>query len=103
MEPSNDVLFSVAGWHFGLPSGYMVWLALTYAGIASLVSWFVGRPLVALDAERYAREAGLRFALVRVNERTEVIALYGGEADEKAYLNHEFDQVLSMMRRLVSG
>jgi vitamin B12/bleomycin/antimicrobial peptide transport system ATP-binding/permease protein len=100
---SNGVLFSVSGWHFALPHGYMVWLALTYAVIASFVSWWVGRPLVALDAERYAREADLRFALVRVNERTEVIALYGGEADEKDYLNHEFDRVLSMMRRLVSG
>jgi putative ATP-binding cassette transporter len=99
---SNGVLFSVVGWHFGLP-GYMVWLALTYAGVASFVSWRVGRPLVALDAERYEREADLRSALVRVNERTNVIALYGGETDEKDYLNREFDQVLSMMRRLVSG
>ena len=81
----------------------MVWLALTYAGIASFVSWRVGRPLISLNAERYAREADLRFALVRVNERTESIALYGGETDEKDYLNREFDQVLSMMRRLVSG
>jgi vitamin B12/bleomycin/antimicrobial peptide transport system ATP-binding/permease protein len=61
------------------------------------------RPLIALNAARYAREADLRFALVRVNERTESIALYGGETDEKEYLNREFDQVLSMMRRLVSG
>ena len=83
--------------------GYMVWLALTYAGIASFVSWRIGRPLVALNAERYAREADLRFALVRVNEQTEAIALYGGESDEKDYLNREFDQVLLMMRRLVSG
>jgi vitamin B12/bleomycin/antimicrobial peptide transport system ATP-binding/permease protein len=99
---SKGTTFSVAGISFAL-QGYMVWLALTYAGIASFVSWLVGRPLIALNAERYAREADLRFALVRVNERTEVIALYGGEADEKDYLNHEFDQVLSMMRRLVSG
>ena len=40
---------------------------------------------------------------MRVNERTEAIALYGGETDEKDYLNREFDQVLSMMRRLVSA
>jgi putative ATP-binding cassette transporter len=40
---------------------------------------------------------------VRVNERTEAIALYGGETDEKDYLNRELDQVLSMMRRLVSA
>ncbi|MGB6698111.1 MAG: ABC transporter ATP-binding protein/permease, partial [Methylocella sp.] len=31
------------------------------------------------------------------------IALYGGETDEKDYLNREFDQVLAMMRRLVSA
>ena len=99
---SNGVTFSVAGLSFTLP-GYMVWLALVYAGIASFGSWRVGRPLIALDAERYAREADLRFALVRVNERTEAIALYGGETDEKDYLNREFEQVLWMMRRLVSG
>ena len=87
---SNSVTFSVAGLSFALP-GYMVWLALAYAGIASFGSWRVGRPLIALDAERYAREADLRFALVRVNERTEAIALYGGETDEKDYLNREFE------------
>ncbi|MDQ6704146.1 MAG: ABC transporter ATP-binding protein/permease, partial [Pseudomonadota bacterium] len=99
---SKSVTFSIAGLSFALP-GYMVWLALIYAGIASFGSWRVGRPLIALNAERYAREADLRFALVRVNERTEAIALYGGETDEKDYLNREFDQVLSMMRRLVSA
>jgi vitamin B12/bleomycin/antimicrobial peptide transport system ATP-binding/permease protein len=99
---SDGIIFAIAGWKFGFP-GYMVWLALTYAGIASFVSWRVGRPLISLNAERYAREADLRFALVRVNERTEAIALYGGETDEKDYLNREFNQVLSMMRRLVSG
>jgi putative ATP-binding cassette transporter len=99
---SESVTFSVAGLSFALP-GYMVWFALIYAGIASFGSWRVGRPLIALNAERYAREADLRSGLVRVNERTEAIALYGGETDEKDYLNREFDQVLAMMRRLVSA
>src|SRR5580704_5318315 len=57
---SESVTFSVAGWSFALP-GYMVWFALIYAGIASFGSWRVGRPLIALNAERYAREADLRF------------------------------------------
>ncbi len=99
---SDGVTFTIAGAKFALP-GYMVWLALIYAGIASFGSWRVGRPLIALNAERYAREADLRFGLVRVNERTEAIALYGGETDEKDYLNREFNQVLLMMRRLVSA
>jgi vitamin B12/bleomycin/antimicrobial peptide transport system ATP-binding/permease protein len=38
---SNDVTFSVAGVSFVLP-GYMVWLALIYAGIASSVSGVLG-------------------------------------------------------------
>ena len=50
------------------------------------MSWRVGRPLIQLNAERYAREADLRFALVRVNEHTDAIAFYGGEADEKQRL-----------------
>jgi vitamin B12/bleomycin/antimicrobial peptide transport system ATP-binding/permease protein len=99
---STSVNFSFAGVSFAVP-GYMVWLALTYAGIASFGSWWAGRSLIPLDAERYAREADLRFALVRVNERTEAIALNGGEPDEKDFLNREFDQVLLIMRRLVSG
>jgi putative ATP-binding cassette transporter len=99
---SEGITFSLGGVSFALP-GYMVWFALIYAGIASFVSWRVGRRLIPLNTHRYAREADLRFSLVRVNERTEAIALYGGEEDEKQYLSREFDRVLSVMRRLVSG
>lgn len=99
---SQEMTFNIAGISFGFP-GYMVWFALIYAGIASFVSWRVGRPLIPLNTHRYAREADLRFSLVRVNERTEAIALYGGEADELQYLNREFARVLSVMRRLVTA
>jgi putative ATP-binding cassette transporter len=51
---SETVNFSIDGMSFTIP-GYMVWCALVYAGIASLVSWRVGRPLIDLNAERYAR------------------------------------------------
>ena len=83
--------------------GYMVWCALVYAGTASLLSWGVGRPLISLDAERYAREANLRFALVRANEEIEGITIYGGEGDEKAHLNTVFDSVLEISRRVVGA
>jgi hypothetical protein len=44
----------------------MVWCALLYAGTASWLSWLVGRPLIELNSERYAREVDLRFALMRL-------------------------------------
>lgn len=99
---SSTVVFSVSGNRFSIP-GYMVWCALVYAGAGSWLSWRVGRPLIPLNAERYAREADLRFALVRVNEHADGVALYGGEADERQRLGREVDNVLAILRRLVTG
>ncbi len=99
---SDGIGLTVFDRHISVP-GYMVWSALLYAGAASWMSWRVGRPLIQLNAERYAREADLRFALVRVNERNDAIAFYGGEEDEKQRLHRELEPVLDIMRRLVTG
>ncbi len=50
---------------------------------ARCLSYWVGRGLIGRNAERYAREADLRFSLVRVNEHVDDISLAEGEADEK--------------------
>ena len=99
---SRNVTFHVSGRSFAIP-GYMVWCALLYAGTASWLSWRVGRPLIELNSERYAREADLRFALVRLNEHSDSVALYGGEQDEKQRLTIELENVLRVMRRIVSA
>jgi putative ATP-binding cassette transporter len=99
---SDNVIFKFHDRSFSIP-GYMVWCALLYAVTGSLVSWRVGRPLIPLTAERYAREADLRFALMRVNEHADGIALHGGEADEKQHLRNSLDRVLGVMRQLVTG
>jgi putative ATP-binding cassette transporter len=83
--------------------GYMVWAGFLYAGSASLLSYLVGRNLVARNAERYAREAELRFSLVRVNEHIDAIALAGGEAEEARRIKLNLAAVLSAMRGLVTG
>jgi len=99
---SQHMFLPLPGHRLYVP-GYMVWCALFYAGTASFLSWLVGHPLVALDAERYAREADLRFALVRANEEIEGITIYGGEGDEKRHLNRVFDSVLEVSRRIVGA
>ena len=85
------------------PPGYLVWCALVYAGAASFVSWWVGRPLINLNAEHYAREADFRFALVQINEHIDGITLYGGEADEREGLNGVFGGVLNISWRIVNA
>jgi putative ATP-binding cassette transporter len=64
------------------------------------LTWRVGIPLIGLNSELYAREAELRFALVRVNESAESIALCGGERDERRLLNGNLDCVIGTMGQL---
>jgi len=99
---SQGMFLPLGGRHIQVP-GYLVWCALLYAAVASLLSWRVGRPLIALNAERYAREAELRFALVRVNENIEGITIHGGEAGEKQLLGRVFETVSEASRRIVGA
>jgi putative ATP-binding cassette transporter len=96
---SAQVVFQIAGYSITVP-GYMVWCALLYALIGSVLTWLVGRPLVELNAVRYAREAEFRFALVRVLENGESIALHKGEGDERQHLERELGGVIDAMRKL---
>ncbi len=99
---STDFVFHLRGRNLEIP-GYMVWAAIIYSGSASLVSYWVGRSLIDRNADRYAREADLRFSLVRVNEHIDAITLAHGEADEARRMQIDFQAVLFAMRRLVSG
>jgi putative ATP-binding cassette transporter len=97
---SQQVSFHWNGRSFAIP-GYMVWSALFYAGTVSWLSWLVGRPLIRLQAERYQREAELRYALMRVNEHADTVTIYEGETEELRRLGAEFGNVLNIMRRIV--
>jgi putative ATP-binding cassette transporter len=99
---SDNFIFHVSDRQFVVP-GYMVWAAIFYAGSASLASWWVGRSLVERNAQRYAREADLRFSLVRVNEHIDAIALAAGEADEARRMEIDLQAVLKATARLVTG
>ncbi len=57
---SNDFIFRVGERDYTVP-GFMVWAAILYASAGSLLSYWIGRSLVGRKAERYAREADLRF------------------------------------------
>ncbi|HLY54902.1 MAG TPA: ABC transporter ATP-binding protein/permease [Stellaceae bacterium] len=82
--------------------GYMVWCALVYALAGSALVLRVGRPLVPLNAEHYAREAAFRSSLVRVSQSAEGIALDGGEKAERHQLALSFAGVLEVMSGLVT-
>jgi putative ATP-binding cassette transporter len=99
---SNDFIFRVHDRDYTVP-GFMVWAAIIYAGGGSLLSYWIGRGLVGRNAQRYAREADLRFSLVRVNEHVDDISLAQGEADERRRIELHLGNVLDATRRIVMG
>jgi putative ATP-binding cassette transporter len=99
---SSGFVLEVGTQRIAIP-GYMVWTALLYAGTGSLLSYWVGGNLINRNASRYAREADLRYSLVRVNEHIDAIALAGGEADEERRIEVDLRNVFAATRRLVTG
>ncbi|WP_267551140.1 ABC transporter ATP-binding protein/permease [Rhizobium rhizogenes] len=98
-ELSNGMVFHFKGASFSIP-GYMVWAAILYAGSASFLSQFVGRRLVRLNADRYSKEAELRFALMHANEHMPAITIAGGEENERRRINLDISAVLAVIRQL---
>jgi putative ATP-binding cassette transporter len=74
--------------------GYMVWVALLYAIVGTCLTHLIGKPLAALRFRQQRVEADFRYALVRVRENVEGVALYSGEAEEKHTLNHRFGSLI---------
>ncbi|MDB6086244.1 MAG: transporter domain protein [Gammaproteobacteria bacterium] len=99
---SSDFSFRIGERDYVVP-GFMVWAAVIYASAGSLLSYWVGRSLINRNAERYAREADLRFSLVRVNEHVDDISLAEGEADEKRRIELHLGNVLAATSRIVRG
>ena len=99
---STDFSFRFGGKDYAVP-GFMVWAAVIYAGAGSLLSYWIGKSLINRNAERYAREADLRFSLVRINEHLDGISLAGGEEDERRRVELHLNNVLAATRRLVRG
>jgi len=73
--------------------GYMVWVALLYAGGGSWITRRLGRPLIGLSAGQQKVEADFRYALVQVRDHAEGVALAGGEALEQRRLKTNFGAV----------
>jgi len=84
-------LFGVA---YDIP-GYLVWGALVYAIIGTLLTHLIGQPLIQLDFMQQRYEADFRFNLVRVRENAEQIALLQGEAAERGQLLRRFGSVVA--------
>ena len=97
---SNIVPLVLFGQSWIVP-GYLVWAALIYAIIGTIITHWIGRPLIALDYEQERREADFRFGLVRLRENAETVAMQRGEQAEQQNLLVRFQAIAANWYQLM--
>lgn len=80
---------------------YLVWVSIVYTLIGTLLTFKIGRPLVALNFEQQRREATFRFAAMDLRSHAENVALYRGEHHQKNILQNMFSWVLDNWYRII--
>ena len=70
---------------FTLPKA-LFWIVIVYVLIATLVAFWIGRPLIGLSFRNELFNAAFRYALVRLRDAAEAVGFYRGERAERAQL-----------------
>jgi len=89
---SGPISFMLAGREFTVP-GYMLWVAVAYALVGSVITFLLGKPLVPANFDLQRFNADFRFRMTRIRENAESIALYAGERREQDGLKLSFLQI----------
>lgn len=77
-------------------------IAVLYAAIGSLLTYFLGRPLIKLNYDQLDKEANFRSRLVHVRENADPIALLGHEDRLRVRLHDRLDQLALNFRRIIN-
>ncbi len=85
---------------FVLPRA-MFWTVLVFVLIASVVAFWLGRPLIWLSFNNEKLNARFRYALVRLRDAAEAVGFYRGESAERAQLWRRFTPIIDNYRRFV--
>jgi vitamin B12/bleomycin/antimicrobial peptide transport system ATP-binding/permease protein len=80
-------------------SGYLVWIAIAYSACASVLGWWMGKPLTQATHFRQTQEAQYRHALIKAQENSEAIAIAQDECNEKTRLSGSFHAIIATFQQ----
>ncbi|MGX9792060.1 ABC transporter ATP-binding protein/permease [Mycobacterium sp. MMS18-G62] len=86
---------------FNIPRA-MFWMLLAYVLFASVIAFWIGRPIIWLSFNNEKFNAAFRYALVRLRDASEAVAFYRGEAAERTGLRRLFAPVVSNYKRYLN-
>jgi len=97
---SGPLTFTLGDTPITIP-GFMVWAAILYAIVGTVLTHFVGRRLIGINFQQERYEADFRFSLVRLRENAEGVALYRGERSEEYHLRERFGAIQANWHELM--
>lgn len=80
----------------------MFWIAIVYVSIATIIAFWIGRPIIRLTFDNERFNAVFRYALVRLRDSAEAVAFYRGEVAERVQLRQRFEPIVSNYKRYVN-
>ncbi|HZC11980.1 MAG TPA: ABC transporter ATP-binding protein/permease [Mycobacterium sp.] len=80
----------------------MFWVLLVYVLVATIVGFWLGRPLIGLSFRNELTNAAFRYALVRVRDAAEAVGFYRGEHAERVQLSRRFRPIIDNYLRYVN-
>ncbi len=100
---SGSARIPLGSWGSVYIPAYLVWTAIIYAGAGTWLTMKIGWPLINLNFAQQRLEADFRFALMRLRENAESVALFRGEPAEMTVFRgrfaHVFDNFWRIMKR----
>lgn len=76
----------------------LFWIVIVYVLAATIVAFWIGRPLIRLSFLNELRNAGFRYAMIRLKDAAAGVGLYRGEAAERRALDERLGGVLANYR-----
>lgn len=79
----------------------LFWIVLLFVAGATVVSFWIGRPIIRLSFRNELTNAAFRYALVRVRDAAEAVGFSRGEPVERRGLAERFGRIIVNYRALV--
>jgi putative ATP-binding cassette transporter len=80
----------------------MFWIGLAYVVFASIIAFWIGKPIIWFSFDNEKHNAAFRYALVRLRDASEAVAFYRGEIAERVGLRRRFGWVIDNYKRYIN-
>ncbi len=80
----------------------LFWIGLVYVLFASVIAFWIGKPIIWLSFNNEKFNAAFRYALVRLRDAAEAVAFYRGELAERTGLRRLFAPVVGNYKRYIN-